>query len=258
VSDGRLPDDEVDRLLREALADGDLPEGLEDRLRRDARMAWRRAASEPRRARWLDRLLIPAAWRRVLPQPALVAAALVLLGAGAAMQAAPVPPEVVESFRGRQASALAAQALGRARAMGCTVELTAEHGGRLRYRIDWTAPGETRVRLDGPAGSSERTLRLPGEGPSVLTRAAAGPHGGPLDPLLLPARDYLSPAALGERLAGPWRPETGGSPGTEVFVVGPHPDTRLTVEIDSATHLPLRLGAAGRDGRAQAAVCRWP
>jgi hypothetical protein len=178
-----------------------------------------------------------------------------MLGAGAAMQAAPLPREVVESFQGRQASALTAQALGRARAMGCTVELTDEHGGQLRCRIDWTAPGRTRVRLDGPAGSSERTLRLLGESASVLTRAAIR-DSAPPDPMLRPARDYLSPAALAGRLAAPWRPEAGGSPGTEVFVVGPH--SGLTVEIDRATHLPLRLDGTDREGRKQAAVCRWP
>jgi hypothetical protein len=74
VSDRRLPDGEVDRLLREALAD-DLPEELEDGLRRDARQAWRRVASEPRRARWLDWLSSPVGWKPLLPQPALVAAA---------------------------------------------------------------------------------------------------------------------------------------------------------------------------------------
>jgi hypothetical protein len=261
VSERRLSDDEVDRLLREALAD-DLPEDLEDQLRHDARLAWRRAASEPRRARWLDWLRIPVGWRPLLPQPALVAAALAMLGAGAAMQAAPAPPEVVESFQGRQASAVAARALGRARAMECAVDLTDERGRRLSYRVDWKAPGETRVRLDGPAGSSEWTLRLPGAGPSVLTRAAAVRDGAPLDPMLLPARAYLSPAALDERLAAPWRPApagVGAAPGSEVFVVGPHPGAPgLTVAIDAATHLPLRLGATDRDGRTQAAVCRWP
>jgi hypothetical protein len=257
----RLPDDEVDRLLREALAD-DLPKELEEELRRGVRQAWRRAASEPRRARWQDWLGIPNVWRPLLPQPALVAAALAMLGAGAVMQAAPPPPAVVESLQGRQASARVAQALGRATAMECAVEVADERGRRLSYRIDWRAPGETRVRFDGAAGPGERVLRLLGAGLSVLTRAAAAPADGPLDATLEPARGYLSPAAIGERLAAPWRPGPGGGramPATETFFVGPRSGpSGLTVAIDTATHLPLRLDATDRDGRTQAAVCRWP
>jgi hypothetical protein len=259
VSDRRLPDDEVERFLREALAD-ELPEGLERDLRREARLAWRRAASEPRRARWPDWLGIPAAWKPVLPQPALVAAALAMLGAGAVMQAAPPPPEVVEPFQGRQASARVAAAMERATAMECAVELADDRGRRVSYRIEWRAPDETRVRVDGASGPVEREVRLPGAGPSVLTRSAAE-HGALLDPALEPARAYLSPATLGGRLAAPWRPAPGheGAPGTEVFFVGIRADlSKLTVAIDIATHLPLRLDTADRDGRTQAAVCRWP
>jgi len=261
VSDLRLSDDEVDRLLREALAD-DLPEELEGELRRDARLAWRRAASEPRRARWLDWLSFPVGGKPLLPQPALVAAALAMLGAGAVMQAAPAPREVVESFEGRQASALVGRALGRATAMGCAVEIADDRGHLLSYHVDWRAPGETRVSLDGPGGPSVRTLRLPGAGPSVLTRAEAARDGTPLDAMLQPVRACLSPAALGERLAAPWRrvrTGEGAAPGTEVYFVGPRPGAPgLTVTIDTATHLPLRFDATDRDGRKQAAACRWP
>jgi hypothetical protein len=255
-----LSDDEVDRLLRETLAD-DLPEKLESELRGEARRAWRRAASVSRRSRWWDRLRIPAGGRPLLPQPALVAAALAMLAAGAVMQAAPAPPEVVESFRGRQASAWTARALGRAAAMECAVEVTDERGRRLSYRVSWKTPSEARVRLDGPAGASERTLRLPGGGSSVLTRAEAARDTAPLDPLLRPVRAYLSPASLAGRLDAPWQPAPAGgsAPGTETFVVGPGSGPPgLTVGIDVATHLPLRLDGTDRDGRAEAAVCRWP
>jgi hypothetical protein len=260
VSARRLSDDVVDRLLRQALAD-DLPEELQDELRREARMAWRRAASEPLRARWLDWLGIPAGWRPLLPQPALVAAALAMLAAGAVMQAAPAPPEVVEFFQGRQALALVARALGRATAMECAVELTDERGPRLTYQVDWRATGETRVRLDGPTGTSERTLRVPGDGSSVLTRAKASSDTAPLDPVLLPVQAYLSPFTLRERLDAPWRPapfRERTTPGTEVFVVGLHRGPGQVVTIDRSAHLPLRLEGADRDGRAEAAVCRWP
>ena len=257
MSARRLSDDEVDRLLRDALAD-DLPAGLEGELRREARLAWRRAASPPRRARWHDWLGIPATGKALLPQPALVVAALAMLGAGAAMQAAPPPLAVVESFRGHEAAALTAQALERARAMECAVETADASGHRTTFRIDWRAPGETRVRFDAGAGPAERSLRLPGGRPSVLTSAAE--RGAPLDPAVEPVRAYLSPAALGERLATEWQRATAeaATRGAETFFVGPRTgQTRLTVAIDDAMHLPVRLDAADRGGRTQAAVCRW-
>jgi hypothetical protein len=260
VSDRPLADDEVDRLLREALAD-DLPKPLEEELRREVLQAWRRAASQPRRAGWRDWLGLPAAWRTLLPQPLLVAAALAMLAAGAVMQAAPAPRGVVESFEGRQASVLAARALGQVRAMECAVEV-ADDRGRSGYQIEWKAPGTARVRLEGAAGPVERTLRVPGEGPSLLTRAAVAPDSAPPDPALDPARAYLSPAALAARLAGPWRPVLDGegpAPGAGMFLVGPRPGApELTVTIDTVTHLPLRLDAMDEAGRKQAAVCRWP
>ena len=260
MSGRRLPDDEVDRLLREALAD-DLPAALEGELRRETRIAWRRAASE-RPARWQDWLGFPVGWRRVRPQPALVAAALVMLAAGAVMQAAPPPPDVLESFQGRQASALTARALGRATAMECAVVLDDERRHRVSYRIDWRAAGETRVRSDGGAGAAEWALHLPGAGPSVLTPSSAEREGASLDPALQPVRAYLSPAALGVRLAVSWQPASGlesTTPGIRVFSVGSRPGLpALTVVIDVATHLPLRLEATDREGRTQTAVCRWP
>jgi hypothetical protein len=258
VSVRRLPDDEVDRLLREALAD-DLPEGLQAEFRREARMAWRRAASELRRRRWLDWRGLPGG--RLQPQAALLAAAIVMLAAGAVMQAAPAPPEVVASFQGHQAWAWVARALRRATAMECAVEITDERGRRLTYRVDWGATGETRVRLDGATGSFERTIRVPGDGSSVLTRANASSENTRLDPTLLTVQAYLSPSRLRERLDAPWRPAKRceqATPGTEVFVVGIQRGHGRVVTIDVAAHLPLRLDETEREGRAEAAVCRWP
>jgi len=231
VSARRLSDDEVDRLLREALAD-DLPEELQAELRREARMAWRRAASESRRSRWWDRLRVPVGWKPLLPQPALVAAALAMLAAGAVMQAAPAPPGVVGPLRSLQASALASRALARARAMECTVAIADGRGPVRSYRVDWTAPGAVRVRFDGAGGPVERAFSLPGAPSSVLMRTTDAARDADLEPV----RAYLSPRALGGRLAVPG----------------------VAVTMDPATHLPVRLEGADRDGRREAVACRWP
>jgi hypothetical protein len=245
VSGQRLRDDEVDRLLREAFPD-DLPEGLEAALRAHARRAWRRAASAPPRSRW---------WAR-LPQPALAAAALALLALGTVMQAAPAPRVVVEALVGRQASAAVARALADARQMRCTVEVADGRGRVLAYGIEWTSPGSVRVRLSRAGAVEERTLRAPGPAPSVLTSTHETPDAV-RDPDLEPVRSCLSPSALRERLAAAWRPAPGNQ--DEVFVVGSGPRTPgLTVRIDTATHLPLRLDGTDPDGRKKAAVCRWP
>ncbi len=229
----RLFDDDVDRVLREALAD-DLPGELAEDLRRDARRAWREAASAPPRARWRDGLGGLAAWRPLVPQAALVAAALAMLAAGTVMQAAPAPRAVVASLDGRQAATRTLVALDRARAMQCAVEVEDDRGHARVYRIEWAAPGLVGVWFDGVAGAEERSLRIPAGGPSVLTRASRPEE--PLDPRLERVRAYLTPSALGARLA----------------------DAGLAVVVDPATHLPLRLEGTDRAGRKQAAVCRWP
>jgi len=231
VSARRLSDDEVDRLLRQALAD-DLSEELQAELRREARMAWRRAASESRRSRWWDGLRVPVGWRPILPQPALVTAALAMLAAGAVMQAAPAPPGVVGPLRSLQASALASRALARARAMECTIAIADGRGPVRSYRVDWTAPGAVRVRFDGAGGPVERVFSLPEAPSSVLMRTTDAARDADLEPV----RAYLSPRALGDRLAVPG----------------------VAVTIDPATHLPVRLEGADRDGRREAVTCRWP
>jgi hypothetical protein len=233
VTREQLSDHDVDRVLREALAD-DLPRELAEDLRRDARRAWREAASGPPRPRWRDWLGDPAAWRPLVRQAALVAAALVLLAAGTVMQAAPASRTVVASLEGRQATARTIVALDRARAMRCAVEVEDDRGRARVYRIEWAAPGLVRVLFDGAAGVEERSLRIQAGGPSVLTRASRLEE--PLDPRLERVRAYLTPSALGARLAA----------------------AGLAVTIDPATHLPLRLEGTDGAGRKQAAVCRWP
>ena len=228
-----LSDDDVDRVLREALAD-DVPRELAEDLQREARRAWREAASEPPRPRWRDWLGGPSEWRPLVPQGALVAAAIAMLAAGTVMQAAPAPRAVVASLDGRQAATRTIVALDRARAMRCAVEVEDDRGHARVYRIEWEAPGLVRVQFPGAAGVEERALRIQAGGPSVLTRASRPEES--LDPRLEPARMYLTPSALGARLAA----------------------AGLAVTIDPATHLPLRLEGIDRAGRKQAAVCRWP
>jgi hypothetical protein len=157
-----------------------------------------------------------------------------MLAAGTVMQAAPASRAVVASLHGRQAAARTMVALDRARAMQCAVEVEDDRGHARVYRIEWAAPGLVHVLFDSAAGVEERSLRIQAGGPSVLTRASRPEE--PLDPRLERVRAYLTPSALGARLAA----------------VG------LAVTIDPATDLPLRLEGTDGVGRKQAAVCRWP
>ena len=171
MSPERLPDDELDRLLREALPD-ELPRALEDELRSSTRAAWRRAKAASSRSGSWNLVLARVAWRTLLPQPALVAASVLMLAAGAAMQAAPVPREVVAALEGRRAWALTAMALQRAAEMDCTVAVVGADGQARRHRIVWTRDGVARVRLDDGDGAVEHVLRTAGAGASVLFPAA--------------------------------------------------------------------------------------
>jgi hypothetical protein len=155
-----------------------------------------------------------------------------MLSAGAVMQAAPAPPGVVGPLRTLQGSALASRALARARAMECTVAVADGHGPVRSYQVNWSAPGTVRVRFDFAGGPVERAFSLPEAPPSVLMRTTDTARDADLEPV----RAYLSPRALGDRLAVPG----------------------VAVTIDPATHLPVRLEGADRDGREQTAVCRWP
>lgn len=254
----KLAQDELDRLLRAAFPD-DLPAELERDLRREARRAWHTAASQPRRTRWRIQLALSLAWRASLPQPVLVAVSILMLAAGQAMQAAPVPSAVVSLLEGRQAAALTARALERASEMQCSVEAAGAGAHVRRYWIEWAAPGRARVRFDGEAGPVERRLSLRQAGSSVLLPAGSP---GELAPELDPVRDYLSPAALSGRLAAAWRPVSRGEttpPGRHAFLVGARAgDSRLRVTIDDSTRLPLRLEGEVRDGRVPVATCYWP
>ncbi len=227
MSARRLPDDEVDRLLREALPD-DLPAPVEDALRQDARRAWRRAAAGPPAARWREWL-----GRAALPQPALAAAALAMLAAGTAMQAAPAPARVVAALEERHQATRAAAAVARAGGMRCTIDVETGTGRSRRYEVAWGAAGVARVRFDGEAGPVEREVRVREAGVRLVTRAV---EEAALDPDVAPVRAFLTREALAAHLAAPG----------------------VSASFDPATHLPVRLEARGPDGRKQAAACRWP
>jgi hypothetical protein len=229
MSGGRLRDDQVDRLLREALPD-DLPAALEEQLRLDLHRAWRRATATPPPARWWE---WRGAWRRALPQPVLAATALAMLAAGAVMQAAPAPARVVAALEDRQAASRTAAALSRARAMQCTVDVELSPGRARRYRVEWEAGGPTRVRFDGEDVVVPRSRGVADAAPSLVAPATTV---FPLDAGVAPVRTYLTPATLAASL---------GAPGK-------------TTTFDPVTHLPLRLEATDREGRKQAADCRWP
>jgi hypothetical protein len=229
VSGKGLRDDEVDHLLRTALPD-DLPAAVERELRQDLRRAWRSAASPPplRWREWLGR-----AGRIALPQPALAATAVVMLAAGAVMQAAPAPARVIAELESRQAATRRAAALSRARAMRCTVEVELSPGRTRRYRVEWEARRPTRVRHDGEDVSVAWSRGAALAGTSLVAPGAAA---APLDPDVEAVRAYLTPAALAALL------DAKG----------------MAIGFDPATHLPLHLEGTGRDGRKQAADCRWP
>jgi len=225
-----LRDDEVDRLLRAALPD-DLPAAVERELRQDMRRAWRSAASAPPTPRWSEWL--GRARRLALPQPALAATALVMLAAGAVMQAAPAPARVVASLESRQAAARTAAALSRARAMRCTVEVELSPGQARRYRVEWDVQRPTHVRYDG---EDVRVAQSRGAGSAATSLVAPAAAAAPLHPDVEAVRAYLTPAALTSSLDAPG----------------------MAIAFDAATHLPLHLEGTGRDGRKQAADCRWP
>jgi hypothetical protein len=256
VSPERLPDDEMDRLLREALPD-DLPSELEDELLLSTRAAWRRTKAPSSRSGWWKLLVERAAWRTVLPQPALVAASVLMLAVGAAMLAAPLPREVGAALEGRRAWTLTARALERAAEMSCTVVVVDAGGHARRHRIVWTRGGGARVHLEEGDGAVERVLRTASSAASVLFPAAPPATG---DPELAPVRDVLSPFALAGLLAHePWIQGEQTAPFRQVSRVGARQgEGSLRVTVDDLTHLPLRVTGRTRDGREMATTCSWP
>jgi hypothetical protein len=91
----------------------------------------------------------------------------------------------------------------------------------------------TRVRFDGEDVAVAWSRGVTDAAPSLVVPAAAAL---PLDADVEPVRAYLTPAVFAATLDAPG----------------------MTATIDPATRLPLRLAGTDRNGRKQAADCRWP
>jgi len=207
----KLRRDEVDRLLREALADEPAPG---DELRSAMRRAWAeaRAAGPPAKER--------PEWLPVrLPQAALGIAAGLALILGLALHLSLPPRLVADSLSARSSSLLMADRLRQAVAMTCVLDTTDDLGRPRRYVVEWRAPDEARVRLEGPDGGT--WLRRVAPSRASLLGSAPAPTALELDdPHLEPVRLVLSP----DRIAGLL-------------------DGRVRVTVDWATGLPVRLEA---------------
>ncbi len=259
----RLPEEEVDRLLRDALT-GDVPPRIEDDLRVIMRRSWRRLGAEARRVE-APRLR----WAVAVSQPLLATAALSLLAAGGAMQAAGAPRAVAESLSMTQTSILVSRALSRAAAMEGTVETRDERGARVRVRVTWR-PGEaTTLRIEGGEVTTETRLPAREPGASVLdlraarTRAAVV-DAGLGDPAVRPVENYFSPRGLVDLLAGTWALGESRVAGMQRYLVESRTrPVRLRVLVDERTHLPANIeeeihGGPGTNGETGTkAVFQW-
>ena len=208
---GKLRAGEVDRLLRETLADGPAPG---DELRSAMRQAWveARAAGLPADSRpgWIS---------AGLPQAALAVAAGLVLALGLALHLL-LPPRLVADSLSAQSSALrTVDRLRRAVAMTCVLDTTDETGRPRRYIVEWRAPDEARVRLEGQDGGTWLRRVAPSRA-SLLGPAPASTAQEPDDTRLAPVRLVLSP----DRIAGLL-------------------DGRVRVTVDPETGLPVRVEA---------------
>ena len=206
----KLRPEELDRLLCATLQDSPAP-GEEEQLRAAMRRAWAdaRAAAAP-----AARPLVVAPWRL---RAALGVAAGLMLVFGLGLHLAFPPRLVADSFAARASSLRALAQLRRAVAMQCVLDAAEEAGRARRYHVDWRAPDEARVLLEGPDGAAwER--RVPPRQVGLL----AGQPGESTedDPRLSVVRDVLSPDRVVRLLDG-----------------------RVRVKLDETTGLPIRLDA---------------
>jgi len=250
----RTPDrPDVDRLLREALAD-DLPPDVEGRLRTAMRSSWRPAGAsveEAPGARWA-RGENGSAWGWRPLRPVLAAAAVLMLAVGWVVHLEADAGPRAESFLAQQISARVVAQLHRVSAMSCRLETRDAQGRAVRFAIDWQDTGEAEVRIEGPRATRHRRVDVPRETTSVLmlTRAPFAPEASrPDDPDLSPAAAHLSPERLASLLAGRWEriPDAPGAPpGVATFSVStPERPLAVRVTVDTETFLPLSVEETG-------------
>jgi hypothetical protein len=249
MSDRKLSKDEVERLLRQALADDLAPE-VEEPLRAGLRPAWRRAAKGEAAARQAARpgalAFVRTGWALLPPRAVLGTAALLMLAAGVVTHLANPPRVLAESLSLRQAASATAFQLARAAAMECSVETHDADGRALRYRIEWRASQHTRVRITDADGvhlvpverrDAESILDL--GSPRTAAHSTSRPTE---DPGLWAVGDFLSPRRVRALLAGAWEAVSGpAQPGTADFRSSTAGRPALRVTIDPRTHLPLRI-----------------
>ncbi len=208
-----LRPDQVDRLLRETLADEPAPG---DELRLAMRQAWvkARAAGPPADSR--------PGWVPVdLREAALGIAAGLVLVLGLALHLTLPPRLVAESLSARNSSLRMADRLRRAVAMVCVLDTTDDTGRPRHYIVEWRAPDEAHVRLEGPDGGTWLRRVAPSRA-SVLGPAPAATAPEPDDPRLEPVRHLLSPDRIARLLDG---------------------RRGVQVTVDLPTGLPVRLEA---------------
>jgi len=254
----RTPDrPDVDRLLREALAD-DLPPDVEGRLRTAMRSSWRpsgASAEETPGARWA-RGENGSAWGWRPLRPVLAAAAVLMLAVGWVVHLEADAGPRAESLLAQQISARVVAQLHRVSAMSCRLETRDAQGRAVRFAIEWRDTGEAEVQVEGPRSTRHRRVDVPRETTSVLmlTRAPLPPEAArPDDPDLSPAAAHLSPERLASLLAGRWEriPDAAGTPpGVATFSVStPERPLAVRVTVDTETFLPRSVEKTGTRAR---------
>jgi hypothetical protein len=241
----RLREDELRRVVREALPD-DLPPELARSLREGLRPHWRRVArSEPAlaprpRPGWNPTFLLPAA-------------ALLMIAVGAVLHGAAPPRVLAESLAVRKVASAAALRLAQASAMRCVVEPSPPGRAHGRYRVEWRAGSPSQVWLE-TAGAAPRTAALGGG------RTAAGSTVASDEPPPL-LRALLSPEHVARLLDGAWRPAApppGAPERAAAFTVSaPDGSAAFAVVLDAATLLPTGVEDSSARPTGWRARCEW-
>jgi len=254
VSERKLADEDLRRLLREAMPD-DLPADLAGPLRASLRPAFHRAVRELREAR-------TAPTFGSMVQTLLPAAAAVMIAAGVTLQTLAPPRALAESLALHKTASGVTLRLAEAGAMRCVVDTTVEGEPGRRYRIDWEAARGTHLRVEGADGTPIGELTRSSAVPRTLGRASertAAPSPGE-DPEVRPVRDLLSPSRIAALLEGGWRVEqegTGASPLIVLSVSRPTDPAVLRMALDSDAMVPVWIESTATSGARFRARCEW-